>query len=95
MPTRTSVTAYLRYIAANTRRLRIRKGWTQEYLAECASIEPRYVHSMEAARANPTVKVLVSVAEVLGVHPTVLFRSSTFSRSPPGRPSEAKRKKRL
>jgi transcriptional regulator with XRE-family HTH domain len=61
-----AVAAYLRYIAANVRRLRLKRGWTQEQLAEHASIEPRYVHSLEAARANPTLKVLVDVAEALG-----------------------------
>jgi transcriptional regulator with XRE-family HTH domain len=83
--------AYLRYIAANVRRLRVKKSWTQEQLAEHASVEPRYVHSIEAARANPTVKVLVAVAAALGVPPTALFKPAKFLRASPGRPRRSAR----
>jgi transcriptional regulator with XRE-family HTH domain len=89
---RATAGAYLRYIAANVRRLRVKKNWTQEQLAEHASVEPRYVHSMEAARANPTVKVLVAVAEAFGVPPMALFRPAKFSKAPPGRPRRSTRR---
>jgi transcriptional regulator with XRE-family HTH domain len=81
-----SAATWLQNIAANVRRLRLRHGWTQEELAERAKIEPRYVHSVEAARANPTVRVLVALSRELEVDPPALFRPAKFSKQRPGRP---------
>lgn len=81
-----SAVPWLRNIAANVRRLRVRLGWTQEQLAEHAEIESRYVHSVEAARANPTVKVLTALAVSLGTKPASLFAAAKFAKAPPGRP---------
>ena len=85
----TSISATCHYVAANVRRLRLSLGWTQEQLAERASIETRYVHSVEAARANPTVKVLVEIAEALETDSAKLFAVAKFSKASPGRPRRA------
>jgi len=88
-----SANPWLRYIGANVRRLRLSHGLTQEQLAERAAIEPRYVHSIEAARANPTVRTLVRIAAALEVLPATLFEPARFSKSSPGRPRTAPAKK--
>ncbi|MBI5479546.1 MAG: helix-turn-helix transcriptional regulator [Deltaproteobacteria bacterium] len=80
------VAAALKSIAANTRRLRRLRGWTQEKLAEVAKLEPRYVRTVESGRANPSAAVLVALAQALAVKPGVLFRPARLVASRPGRP---------
>jgi transcriptional regulator with XRE-family HTH domain len=85
MPT-AETTKTLRFIAANIRSLRERRGWTQERLAEAAELEPRYVQTLESGRANPSAAVLVAVARAVGVAPGALFRPAQLRPRAPGRP---------
>lgn len=68
--------------------LRAEKGWTQERLAEALDQWPRWVQELEAGRANVSIRRLVELANVLGVHPVELLRPPR-SRAPrrPGRPA--------
>ena len=82
----TSVSRWLRYVAANTRRLRRKQGWTQEVLAERAGLEARYVQQIEAGRTNMTLAILVDLAAALGVHPRVMLNQAEMKPAGPGRP---------
>jgi transcriptional regulator with XRE-family HTH domain len=86
------VKPWLERVAANVRRLRLRKGLTQEALAERAGIEARYVQSLERARANLTLAVLCGIAEALGVDPRALLKPARLQPARIGRP---KRKGRV
>lgn len=68
-----STQAVLSYIAANVRRLRVARGWTQVELAKASGLNPRHVQLLESGTANPTVRVLIDVADALGVAPADLF----------------------
>ena len=57
---------WLRYVAGNTKRLRLKRGWTQEVLAEEAGLEARYVQEIERAKTNMTLAVLVDLATAPG-----------------------------
>lgn len=61
-------------VAANLRRLRHAKKMTQEELAYCAELSPRYVSRIETGTASPTVTVLGRLAQALGVDPSELVR---------------------
>jgi transcriptional regulator with XRE-family HTH domain len=87
----TSVSPWLRYVAANTRRLRKRQGWTQEVLAEKAGLEARYVQQIEAGKTNMTLAVLVDLATALDVHPRVLLNEAEMKPAKPGRPPKRTR----
>ncbi len=76
-----------RYVAANVRRLRIKKGLTQEQLGELAEIEPRYVQDVERARTNFSFAVFIRIAEALGVSPAHLLRPAEMAPARSGRPS--------
>lgn len=76
----------LRSIAANVRRLRSRRGWTQEVLAEKAGLDVRYVQRVERATLNLSVGKLVAMADALGVGPAVLMRNAVLANPKPGRP---------
>ena len=53
-------------VARNIRRLRVRKGLSQEVLAVDARIDRTYVSRLERGLENPTVAVLERLAEALG-----------------------------
>lgn len=76
----------LRSIAANIRRLREKRGLTQEQLAEAAGLETRYVQTLESGRANPSAAVLIIVAGSLEVSVGTLFRPAQLRKQRPGRP---------
>lgn len=60
-------------VARNVRKLRVRKGLTQEEFAVDAEIDRSYVSRLERGSENPTVAVLEKVAQALGVEITKLF----------------------
>ncbi|APR85226.1 Hypothetical protein A7982_10575 [Minicystis rosea] len=76
----------LGYIGGNVYRLRRERGLTQEQLAEAAGIEAVYVHRVEHATTNVTVKVLVNLADALGVDVEALLKPAEPPPVKAGRP---------
>lgn len=60
-------------VAANVRRLRLERGFTQEQLAHECELDLTYVGGIERGRRNPSVKVLGRIAKVLRIEPAHLF----------------------
>lgn len=60
-------------LAANLRRLRAEKGWSQEEYADRADIHRTYVSDIERARRNPTITVVEKLAAPLGVSAAALL----------------------
>ena len=60
-------------IGANVRRTRKMRGMTQEHLAMNAGLDLRYLGGIERGEHNPTLAVMVRLAEALELHPTELF----------------------
>jgi transcriptional regulator with XRE-family HTH domain len=77
----------LESFSANVRRIRRRKGLTQEQLAEKAGLAARFVQRLETGKANPSLTVFVAVAEALDANLPGLLRAAVLSKSRPGRPS--------
>ncbi len=63
-------------VGGNVRRLRQAAGMTQEQLAFEARIDLTYVGGIERGRRNPSLLVMVRVAEALKVEPTRLLERS-------------------
>ena len=80
--------ALLESFSANVRRIRRRKGLTQEQLAEKAELAARFVQRLETGRANPSLTVFVAVAQALDASFASLLKAAVFSRSRPGRPAK-------
>lgn len=57
------------------RRLRIRKGLTQEDLAFRVGISVVYLSGLERGRRNPTLSIILGLAGALGVRPESLVRN--------------------
>jgi len=60
-------------LAANLRRLRHEKGWSQEDYADRAGIHRTYVSDIERGARNPTVTVVEKLAKPLGIKPGTLL----------------------
>ncbi|WP_425230804.1 helix-turn-helix domain-containing protein [Sphingomonas sp.] len=54
-------------LAANVRRLRLEKGWSQEAYADEAGIHRTYVSDIERGARNPTITVIEKLAAPLGI----------------------------
>lgn len=65
--------------AARLEQLRLERGLTQRALAERATISANHYQDIAHARANPTVIVLLHLAEALGVPLVELFEYAPSS----------------
>jgi len=54
-------------LAKNVRRLRQQRGMTQEQLAFDAEIDLTYMGGIERGKRNPSLKVMVRIADALSV----------------------------
>jgi transcriptional regulator with XRE-family HTH domain len=53
-------------LAANVKRLRKARGWSQEALADEAALDRTYVSGIERVVRNPTITVVQRIATALG-----------------------------
>lgn len=60
-------------VGSNVLKLRKRRGLSQEELAGDAEIDVTYLRGIERGRRNPSLMVMVRLADCLGVHPTKLL----------------------
>jgi transcriptional regulator with XRE-family HTH domain len=85
------VTMFQGFVGANVRKLRDQRALTQRTLAKVAGLHVRYVRLIERGRMNPTLSVIVGLADALGVQPARLMREAQLQQARPGRPRSAKR----
>ena len=62
-------------LGGNVQRLRLKRGWTQEYLAELAGLDLSYSQRVERGEINLTLSSLANFADALGVQPGLLLRA--------------------
>jgi transcriptional regulator with XRE-family HTH domain len=62
-----------RLFGRNVRELRERHGWSQERLAEVASLHRNYVGNVERGEQNISIDNIEKLARALGVKPEKLF----------------------
>jgi transcriptional regulator with XRE-family HTH domain len=63
-----------RLVGKNVKRIRERKGLTQEKLAEISGFSQQYISSLEKGRRNPTIITLYEIALSLGVSHVELIK---------------------
>ena len=61
-------------VGRNVKRIRQKKGLTQEQFAEVSGFSQQYISSLEQGRRNPTVVTLYELATALGVSHVDLVR---------------------
>jgi len=57
-----------RLVGQNVRRVRLKKGLTQERFAEVSGFSQQYISGLEQGRRNPTVVTVYELATALGVN---------------------------
>ena len=63
-------------LSNNLKKLRRRKGWSQETLAAEAGLHRTYVSGVERGDRNPTIEVIAKLAKALGVRPADLLKDA-------------------
>jgi transcriptional regulator with XRE-family HTH domain len=63
-----------RLVGRNVRRIRQKRGLTQEKFAEISGFSQQYLSSLENGRRNPTVVTIYELATALGVSHMELVR---------------------
>ena len=61
-------------VGKNVKRIREKKGLTQERLAEISGFSQQYISGLEQGRRNPTIITLYELAASLGVSHLELVR---------------------
>jgi transcriptional regulator with XRE-family HTH domain len=61
-------------VGQNVRRIRLRKGLTQEQFAEISGFSQQYISSLEQGHRNPTIVTVYELATALGVSHVELVR---------------------
>ncbi|MDX8501830.1 helix-turn-helix transcriptional regulator [Mesorhizobium sp. VK4C] len=61
-------------IGRNVIRIRLKKGLTQEQLAEVSGFSQQYISGLEKGRRNPTIVTIYELALALGVSHMDLVR---------------------
>lgn len=61
-------------VGNNVRRLRLKRDLTQEQLAFEAGIDLTYLGAIERGRRNPSLMVMVRIADALSVAPVELLK---------------------
>ena len=74
-----------RLVGRNVKRLREKKGLTQERFAEISGFSQQYISSLERGRRNPTIISLYELAVALGVNHMDLLRPPKSGRSREGK----------
>jgi transcriptional regulator with XRE-family HTH domain len=64
-----------RLVGDNVRRVREKKGLTQEQFADLSGFSQQYISSLERGRRNPTIITIYELAVALGVSHMDLVRS--------------------
>lgn len=72
--------------AANVQRLRRKRGWTQEDLADKVELSARYVRRLESGEVDATLRTIARVATKLGVTVAAMLRVARLPEPKPGRP---------
>ena len=63
----------LKNIGYNIQSARLKKGYTQEYLAEKCDVSPKYISSIETGKTTGSIPLIINICNVLEVSPNYIF----------------------
>ena len=78
----TEITEILKSLGKRVRHLRVRRGWSQEILAEKADLDPTYVGDIERGKRNPSYLSLAKLAKALNLSLPEMLRIKVGRGSP-------------
>jgi len=62
-------------VGRNVKRVRQKRGLTQEQFAEISGFSQQYISTLERGQRNPTIVTIYELATTLGVGPIELLRA--------------------
>lgn len=68
----------LHRISENIRIKRLKKKFTQEKLAELSGITQKYISLIEKQKANPSIVIIVKIAEALNTDLNLLIKEVEY-----------------
>jgi len=71
----------LKELGLSLKEFRKAKGYSQEQLSELAGLHPTYISQLETGKANPSMMILIAVAEQLDITIVDLLRGSAINES--------------
>jgi len=82
----------IKHLGGNVQRLRQKRGYTQERLAEMTSLDLSYTQRVERGQVNVTLGTLVTFADALEVLPAALLKPGKGPVISRGRPPNKRRR---
>jgi transcriptional regulator with XRE-family HTH domain len=76
-------------VAANVRAIRLRKGLTQQELAEAAEMDVRHIQMIERGQHSLKLVTFLAVVDALAAKPGTLLRQAIMRPRKGGRPKKA------
>jgi transcriptional regulator with XRE-family HTH domain len=70
-----------RLVGQNLKRIRLKKGLTQEQFADISGFSQQYISGLEGGHRNPTVVTVYELAVALGVSHLDLLRPIRYRRA--------------
>ena len=67
-------TNVLKDIGYNIQKARIKKGYTQEFVAEKCNVSDKYISVMENGKATCSLPVIIDICNLLEISPNYLFK---------------------
>ncbi|MHB8875987.1 MAG: helix-turn-helix domain-containing protein [Myxococcaceae bacterium] len=83
---RRTVGSALRRLAANMQSLRVRRGVTQQQLADLIDMDVRHLQRVERGEVDVSLTLFLAIAAGLQVPPQALLRPAHLKPPRPGRP---------
>jgi transcriptional regulator with XRE-family HTH domain len=69
-----------RLVGQNLKRIRLKKGLTQEQFSDISGFSQQYISGLEGGHRNPTVVTVYEIAVALGVSHLDLLRPTKIGR---------------
>lgn len=66
----------LKNIGTNIQKARLKKGMTQESLAEECNISTKYISAIERGKSSGSISLIIDICNALDVTPNYIFRNS-------------------
>lgn len=66
----------LKDIGYNIQEARLKKGYTQEFVAEKCNVSPKYISIIETGKATCSIPVFVDICNLLDISPNYLFKGA-------------------
>ncbi len=69
-------TEFLKEIGYNIQKVRLKKGYTQEFVAEQCNVSPKYISIIETGKSSCSLPVFIDICNLLEISPNYIFKGA-------------------